>query len=135
MKSILSHFIDDLFAISAVLLINSGFKIEGGWFTILYAAFLLTAINMLVKPLLKIMFLPINLITLGFFSWVINIIALFILTKFVPQIHIGTWNFPGLHSQLIAIPSFTLSPLINFIAVSVMLSFIVRILHWVHHKH
>ena len=134
MKSILSHFIDDLFAISAVLLINSGFKIGGGWFVILYAAFLLTVINMLVKPLLKIMFLPINLITLGFFSWIINVIALFILTRLVPQISIGSWELPGLDSQLIAIPSFTLSPMVNILAVSITLSFIVRILHWLH-KH
>ncbi len=131
MKSPVRNFFINLLALYGTAQINNGFAITGGAFVYFYSALLLTVINTFVKPLLKIMFLPINMITLGFFSWVINLVTLYILKLIVPQITFTTWHFMGLTSPYLSLPPFTLSPVVNFIAISFLLSFIAKLLHWV----
>ena len=48
------------------------------------ASFVLTLLNKIAKPILKILFLPVNIVTLGLFSWVINLSLLALATYFVP---------------------------------------------------
>lgn len=109
---------------------DRGFSLSGSWDVYAYAALLLTIINTFIKPIVKILFLPINMLTLGVFSWVINIATLYLLTRIVPQIHIINWHFEGFKSTWIALPSFTFSPLLNFVFVSLSLSFLARFFHW-----
>jgi putative membrane protein len=52
--------------------------------TLILAGIVLTLLDKLVRPLLKILFLPINIVTLGFFSLVINVFILYMATYFVP---------------------------------------------------
>jgi len=48
-----------------------GVEIEGGW-TLVFAAFWLGIVNALVRPLLVIFTLPLTLLTLGLFLFVVN---------------------------------------------------------------
>ncbi len=130
MKAPIRNFLIILLAFYIVSQINDGFRISGGIVILVYAALLLTLINTFIKPLLKILFLPINMITLGFFSWVIGLFVLFILTRIVPQIQISTWHFPGIQSSYVSFPAMQFSPIINFILVAFLLSFISRLAHW-----
>lgn len=52
--------------------------------TLLIASLVITLLNSVVKPVLKLLFLPVNIITFGFFSWVINISLLWLATYLVP---------------------------------------------------
>lgn len=54
------------------------------WTTVIIAAFVITLLNKLVRPLLTILFLPINIVTLGLFSVVINVGLLWLATYLVP---------------------------------------------------
>ncbi len=48
-----------------------GVEIHGAW-TLLVAALLLGIVNAFVRPLIVVLTLPITVLTLGFFLWVIN---------------------------------------------------------------
>lgn len=109
----------------------SGFKITGGFENLLMATGTLTLIFLIAKPVLKILFLPINLLSLGFFGWIINVAMLYILTKFVPYITVSAWHFPGFDYQGILIPAFDLNQLLVFILVSFLLSFVVNFINWI----
>ena len=61
----------------------------GGWITLILAGIVLAALETLVRPVLKLLFLPINVITLGLFSWVINVVILWLATYLVPGFQIG----------------------------------------------
>ena len=52
--------------------------------TLIIAGIVLTLLDKLLRPLLKILFLPINIVTLGFFSLVINVFILYLATYLVP---------------------------------------------------
>ena len=54
------------------------------WITVLIASVVLTILYAVIGPILKILFLPINLVTLGLFSGLINIFLLWLATYLVP---------------------------------------------------
>lgn len=66
-----------------------GFIFQGDWFALSMAAIILTLINFFIRPLLKFLFGPLILLTLGAFLFVINIVTLFLLDKFSPSITIN----------------------------------------------
>ncbi len=59
-----------------------------GWRNFLICGIILSLINVIVKPILKLISLPFIILTLGFFNIVINIAVIWLLTKFVGQLHI-----------------------------------------------
>jgi putative membrane protein len=56
--------------------------------TLAIASLVLTILYAIVRPILKLLFLPINIITLGLFSGLINIFLLWLATYLVPGFHI-----------------------------------------------
>ncbi len=52
--------------------------------TLIMAGVVIALLNLTVRPLLKILFLPINLLTLGIFNWLINIALLYLALWLVP---------------------------------------------------
>jgi len=67
------------------------------WITLIIAALVLTLLNKIAKPILKILFLPINIVTLGLFSTVINVLILWLATYFVPGFVIVPVVIMGFH--------------------------------------
>ena len=61
-----------------------GIEVENFWYAMLIAA-ILTIINTFIKPIIKIITLPINFVTLGLFNLVINLAILYLTAYFVPQ--------------------------------------------------
>lgn len=65
------------------------------WTTLVLAAVVMTLLNKIARPILKILFLPINVITLGLFSVVLNVILLWLVTYLVPGFHIDAMSIMG----------------------------------------
>lgn len=87
----------------------AGFYLTPNWQTYLTASFLFILINALVKPILNLIFLPINLITLGLFHWLINVTVLYLFDLLYDGITITSYNFPGYTSPFISLPPTHLS--------------------------
>lgn len=129
MKRLLRVYLLHLFSLWALTqLFKGSFMVNGDIRTYLFAALILGAMNLLLKPLLKLLFFPINALTLGLFSVLINSGIFYIFLRILPQIKLTPWSFPG-----ISIIGFTIQPLIlNYLAtlivVSLMLTFITNFL-------
>ncbi len=80
-------------AVSAFALVITAYLIPGisvnSFVTALIAAFVLGIVNAVVKPLVLLLTLPINIITLGLFTFIINAIMLWLTTKIVPGFEIS----------------------------------------------
>lgn len=59
-----------------------------GWVALIVAAIVMALLDTLVRPILKLLFLPINVVTLGLFGWVINAALLWLVTYLVPGFQI-----------------------------------------------
>lgn len=80
--------------------------------TLILAGLVLSILNLTIRPILKILFLPINLITLGIFGWVINVLI----------VYIALWLVPGFTIQEITLLGFTLNQFWSITFVAVLLS-------------
>jgi len=58
------------------------------------AALLLGIVNALIRPILKLIALPITCLTLGLFSIVINALLFWLVGQFTPNYHVSGWEAP-----------------------------------------
>ncbi|MFH1966651.1 MAG: phage holin family protein [Patescibacteria group bacterium] len=71
-----------------------GIIFEGDLLTLFIAGFLLGLINFIIKPILKLISAPLIVLTLGLFTIIINIVLLWLLEYFVPELTIvGFWSY------------------------------------------
>lgn len=91
------------------------------------------AINFLLVPLLKILFLPLNLLTLGLFAWITNVLALYALTTIVSDFQLVPYAFAGLNYNGFILPAYDLSPFLVAIVASFIIGIITHFLQWLSH--
>lgn len=67
------------------------------WVTLLIASIVITILFGLIRPILHVLLLPINIVTLGLFSIVINTLLLYLATYLVPGFTISPMEFSGIY--------------------------------------
>ena len=82
--------------IMAISIIVSSYLIPGvmisGFFAALWVAFFLGIVNVLIKPILILITLPINILTLGLFTFVINALLILLASSVVKGFEVsGFW--------------------------------------------
>lgn len=125
MKTILRAVFLNLITLYLVTLFFPGLSISQQVVVFLSAAVVWTLLNKIVKPIIKLLLLPINLITLGLFSWVVNVITLFLLGAFIKGVSIHAFTTPGFNYQGFAVPSIHF----NLFFAYVLTSFVLHLVH------
>jgi len=82
MMSLIVKFLATVFALLLITRYVPGFSVES-IYTALIVALILGVISITLKPILLLLTLPINLLTLGLFSFVINALLLWFVASFV----------------------------------------------------
>lgn len=129
-KKFLYRFFINILALYLLILIIPGLSLAGGLKPLFLCGIVLTFLNKLAKPFLKLLLLPFNLITLGLFSWLINVITLYLLTLIVPELKVAGFTFPGFSYQGFTIPALELNIFYTYILASFSLSLISSLLRW-----
>lgn len=130
MKSLLRGFVINSFSLWVTSQLITGLVIKGGFDVIILGGITLTLINLLVKPVLSLLTLPFNLLTMGIFSWLLNVFLLYLLTVFVPQISFASYTFPGVSINGFSLPKFVFSSFQTVILIAFVLSFITNFVNW-----
>jgi putative membrane protein len=102
----------------------------GGVKTLLSAAALIVVVNLVVRPIVNLLLLPINLITVGLFRWVANLATLYIVVHFIPNIQIAAFTFPGLKTPFLIIPSIHFSAFGAYLVATLTLAAVFHLLYW-----
>lgn len=134
MKTILRSFFVNGLALWWSSLLVPGLLIEAKVLTMVLAAVALTVLNKTVKPLIKLFLLPINLLTLGLFGWVSNVITLFIITKVISGVRIAAFSFPGWEYSGFIVPSISFSVIAVYIVASIVISLLAAGVRWLFAK-
>jgi putative membrane protein len=81
--------------LSGLAVVISAYIIPGvtldGFFTAIVVAIVLGLVNMFIKPLIVLLTLPINVLTLGLFSFVIQAFMVILVTKIVPGFAVSSF--------------------------------------------
>lgn len=83
---------------------------------VVLASIILTILYSGIRPVLKIVFLPFTIVTFGFFSIVINVALLWLMTYLVP-------SFQVLPMEILGVG-------LNMFSSYVVISFLISFLHW-----
>lgn len=133
MKILLRYFLINTVSLWIVTRIIPGLTYSGGIKSLFLGGLAFMAINFLLVPILKILFLPLNLLTLGLFSWITNVLALYALTTIVSDFQLTSYAFPGYHLSGFSIPAYEFSPFLVAIISSFLIGVITNFLHWLSH--
>lgn len=107
MKTILRSIGIYLFALYFLPQMIPGFTLEGGFTTLIIGATVLAFMFLVLKPILNIISFPVNLLTLGLFSIVVNAFILYLLTVVVPEITVQPFSYPKFELAGFIIPKIT----------------------------
>lgn len=134
MKSILRNTLINGLTLFLIGQLISGVHVSGGFWTYIFGGFALSLLFMILKPILNIIAIPLNILTLGFFSIITNVIIFYLLTVFVPAIAISEFTYPGAAYAGFIIPKMFINGFFAFIIVSFFQSLIFSFISWVTRK-
>jgi putative membrane protein len=83
----------------------SGVHLDSTWSSYLIASLVFVLFNFFLTPIIKLLLLPINLLTLGLFRWMTNVLVLYLFDLVYDGISIASFNYPGYSSAIISLPS------------------------------
>lgn len=133
MKTLLRYYLINLTALLVTTKLIPGLTYIGGVRTLLLGGLIFSIINFLLVPLLRILFLPLNLLTLGLFAWLTNVLALYALTTVVSGFQLLPYSFPGFEYNGFMIPATELSSFWVAVLASFLIGLITHLLQWLSH--
>ena len=108
-----------------------GFSYGGETLILFFAAAVFALLNIFVKPTLKLLSLPFNLLTFGFFSFVVNVIVLYCVSYAIRSFRIVGFHFTGYTFSGFTIPAYDLNQLASALLASLVIGLLATILHWI----
>lgn len=97
-----------IFAIIVAEKVIPNFSFDGSFWLLIKLSLIVTALHFLLKPILKIIFLPLIWITFGFFSIVINMMIFQISSMFFPGMIVFNFLSLILVSMIISLVNYPL---------------------------
>src|SRR3972149_5025019 len=133
MKTLLRYFLINLVSLWVTTIIVPGLTYTGGIKSLFLGAAAFMLINLILVPLIKVLLLPLNLLTLGLFAWITNVLALYALTTVVTDFQLESFAFEGINLNGFVIPVYDLSPFLVAVLGSFLICIITHLLPWLCH--
>ena len=130
MKQILKKYFMVTTAVFVLSEIIPSFQIAGSYNNLFYATFILSLLFYIAKPIINLIMLPINILTLNLAAWLVNILIIYFWTIFVPEVKIQSWQFSGLQLGVISLYPFNFAAWQVIIIISISLTIIIQFLEW-----
>ncbi len=102
MRAFLLHLVLTAVALLVVANVVSGVHV-GGFFPALIGALILGVVNAFVRPIMIVLTLPLTVVTLGLFLFVVNALMFWLAAALVPGFQIGGFGAALLGSVLLTI--------------------------------
>jgi len=124
MKKILRSALLLTFSLVTANLIWSNLEFQSIPWTIIKVAIILAIFEILLKPIIKVILFPINLLTLGLFRAVINTLGLYLASFLFTDFYVRSINSPQTNFFGIQIPALSFSSFWNYLVTSTTISLI-----------
>lgn len=129
MKFLARAFVYSVFSLWLASQFISALSVSGGVSTYLMGGLVFALLDLIVKPMLKILFIPINFLTLGLAGWLVNVIILYLLTVLVYHISVSAWTTPAMTIMGVTFQKYQLGIFPTFVIISLAITAILDILH------
>lgn len=130
MKSLLRTLLLNTVVIFLTARILPGLSYSNNLQVLLMAAVAVALLNLVVRPIVKLLMLPINLLTLGIFSWLTNVFLLYLATRLIPGFYVSAFDFPGWTYQGLVLPAVGMTVFWSYVLSSFVISALTSLLGW-----
>lgn len=130
MKTLLRASLINAFSLFVLTQILSGVRVSGGLSSYIYGGLALAVSYKILKPILNIISLPLNIITLGATSFFVNILLFYIATSLIPQISINSFTLNGASFAGFIIPTLHLNIFFAYATAAFIQSVLVSFISW-----
>lgn len=130
MRSIVRNILLYAFALYLTQQIFDGLILHDGPNTLFFGGILLAVGYKILKPVLAIISLPFNMLSLGFFSIFIIAFILFLITLIYPQIEVVPFTFKGVTFMGIEIHRFYVTLILSYCLISATIYLITKAINW-----
>jgi putative membrane protein len=130
MKTLLRNTIAYTAILFAIPYLIPGVKIGGGFATFLLGGILLTLMGFTIRPILGVISFPFNLLTMGLFSILTDVIILYLLTVLLPKVTINGYTFEGFRMIGFVVPRFELNTFFAYCITAIFIAGIMMIFNW-----
>lgn len=134
MRTIFRNVLLYAFALYLTQLLFKGLVLHDGMRTLIIGGILLAIGFKILKPVLSIISLPFNMLSLGLFSVFITAFVLFLITLVFPQIEVRPFTFGGVSFWGIDIHKFYVSLILSYCLISVTIYLITKFVNWLFGK-
>ncbi len=86
-------------------------------------------VSIIIRPIFSVVLLPINMLTLGSVSLILNSALMYALTIYLPGFAIKAFNFPGSNLYGFILPPYSFNQLATIILVGAIITLVQKILH------
>ncbi len=128
MRYIFQQYVILLTALFTTTYLFSGLVLHGGLIQYLYDAALLVIGFIIVRPIINIVALPFNALTLGVFSIFSTVVVLFLLTLTDQQFVIQPFTFQGFSVSGFTVPEFHFNIFLSYLIISVTIQLVYKFL-------
>lgn len=120
--------VSSLFILSQLI---PSIAIKNSWNGLFYASLILSLLFYLIRPIINLIMIPINLVTLNLSAWFVQIIIFYLWTVITNAVVISNWQFGGLNIGAITLSSFNLVKWQVIIVGALVYIFISKLLGWI----
>ncbi len=137
MKRILRNIFIQIGALYFASVLVSGMEFKRGLLSLFITGAFLSISSFVIKPVVNVLLLPLNLVTLNFFRWVGNLVVLYLATLVMTtEFAIGAFKYVGFSSNLFDIPEISFYPgVLSIVAFAFVISVIAGVFHWLVSNH
>lgn len=123
-------------ALNTVVIFTAAFALPGLSFSndlkvLFLAAAALVLVNLLVRPVVKLITLPVNFMTLGVFSWLVNVLMLYIVTQLISGFSVAEFAFEGFSFGGFSMPAMQVSIFWSYVLASLTIGLLSSFFDWV----
>ena len=121
----------NLIVLLALARFYPGFVIPYDFGSQLFTSFVLTAITIFFQPILKMIVLPVNIITFGMFTWLLEALILLLLTLIIDQVSFKSFSFSAFSFMGIIIPQGEINIILSVFLGSIMFKFLQSLIKYI----
>lgn len=130
MKSYLLGFVISAVAFAIGTFLVPGLNYHNDSTILLKAAGVFGLLNVFLRPIIKVLLLPLNFLTFGLLSGVTGLVVLILVTLIIPGFSLTDTVFPGYTLAGLHLPAYTLNVVLTTIGGAAVISLISSTLYW-----
>jgi len=110
---------------------TKGINFADDYLVLFWSALSLSVLNIVIKPILNLLLMPINLLTLGASRWIVNVLVLLLVMLINGSFRVVGFTTVGFSFSGLIVPSIHLSFIWSLILVSFLIEFVSLALNWI----